>query len=85
VLAVRCGGRDAGAATPHHITRHAHPKARPETASSGDPPRATGIDYLALPDAQHTAQVAGRVNYAALDSGDARQDQQREHGEEDGT
>jgi hypothetical protein len=28
VLSVRCGGRDAGTATPHHITRHSHPKAR---------------------------------------------------------
>jgi putative transposase len=67
VLAVRSGGRAAGTATPHHITRHAHPKARPETPGSGDDtPRATGIDYLALIDTQHTRQIAGRVNYAAL-------------------
>jgi len=84
VLAVRCGGRDAGTATPHHITRHAHPKARPETPGSGDTPRATGIDYLALLDAQHTAQVAGRVNYAALDgrtpaAGSQQQDRDEEH------
>jgi putative transposase len=88
VLAVRCGGRDAGTATPHHITRHAHPKARPETASSGDPPCATGIDYLALLDAQHTAQVAGRVNYAALDgqttaAGGQQQEQQQDQGQEE--
>ena len=86
VLQVRYGSKDAGTALPHHITRHAHPKARPEEPGSGDDaPRATGIDYLALLDAQHDRQLAGRVNYAALDSGDARQDQQREHGEEDGT
>jgi putative transposase len=66
MLAVRCGGRDAGAAAPHHITRHAHPKARPENPAADDIPRATGIDYLALIDAQHTRQVADRVNYAAL-------------------
>ena len=30
VLSVRPDGKDAGVATPHHITRHAHPKARPE-------------------------------------------------------
>ncbi len=66
MLAVRAGGRDAGAATPHHITRHAHPKARPENPAGGDIPRATGIDYLALIDTQHTRQVAGPVNYAAL-------------------
>ena len=64
VLQVRSGGRDAGAAVPYQITRHSHPKARPETP--GEPPRPTGIDYLALIDAQHTAALAGRVNYAAL-------------------
>jgi putative transposase len=85
VLQVRCGGKDAGTALPHHITRHAHPKARPEEPGSGDDaPRATGIDYLALLDAQHDRQLAGRVNYAALDGGAARQDQQRERGEKDG-
>src|SRR6266568_4908717 len=86
VLFVRRDGKDAGTATPHHLTRHSHPKARPEEPGSGDAaPRATGIDYLALLDAQHDRQLAGRVNYAALGSGDARQDQQREHGEPDGT
>jgi putative transposase len=86
VLQVRHGGKDAGTALPFHITRHAHPRARPEEPGSGDDaPRATGIDYLALLDAQHDRQLAGRVNYAALDSGDARQDLQREHGEQDGT
>jgi putative transposase len=66
VLSVRSGGRDAGTATPHHITRHAHPKARPEPLPGDDAPRATGIDYLALLGEQHDRQVAGRVNYAAL-------------------
>jgi putative transposase len=85
VLQVRCDGKDAGTALPHHITRHAHPRARPEEPGSGDDaPRATGIDYLALLDAQHDRQLAGRVSYAALDGGDARHDQQRERGEEDG-
>ena len=66
VLSVRSGGRDAGVATPHHITRHAHPKARPEPLPGDDLPRATGIDYLALLGEQHDRQDAGRVNYAAL-------------------
>jgi len=66
VLSVRCGGQDAGTATPHHITRHAHPKARPEPLPGDDAPRATGIDYLALLGAQHDRQAAARVNYAAL-------------------
>jgi putative transposase len=67
VLSVRSGGNDAGAATPHHITRHAHPKARPEEPGTGDDaPRATGIDYLALLGEQHSRQAARPVNYAAL-------------------
>jgi len=66
VLQVRSGGKDAGTATPHHITRHSHPKARPEPLPGDDAPRATGIDYLSLLGDQHDRQVAGRVNYAAL-------------------
>jgi putative transposase len=64
-IRVRVDGADAGRALPHQITRHAHPKARPETPA--EPARAgTGIDYLALIDAEHTRTLAGRVNYAAL-------------------
>src|SRR6266699_1580193 len=49
VLFVRRDGKDAGTATPHHLTRHSHPKARPEDPGSGDDaPRATGVDYIAL-------------------------------------
>jgi putative transposase len=88
ILAVRCDGKDAGTATPHHITRHAHPKARPEEPGTGDDaPRATGIDYLALLGEQHDRQDAGRVNYAALagarpgSPGQQEQEQQEEEGE----
>lgn len=67
VLQVRSRGRDAGTATPHHITRHSHPKARPEDPGSGDDaPRATGIDYLSLLGEQHDRQAGDRVNYSAL-------------------
>jgi putative transposase len=96
VLSVRCGGKDAGTATPHHITRHAHPKARPEAPGTGDStPRATGIDYLALIGEQHDRQRELPVNYAALITPDQdtpareqrgqEQDQQdQQPGEEDG-
>jgi putative transposase len=64
-IRVRLDGADRGQALPHQISRHAHPKARPETPA--EPPRpTTGIDYLGLLDAQHTTTLAGRVNYAAL-------------------
>jgi putative transposase len=69
-LQVRDGGRDAGVAEPFQVSRHSHPKARPEIPAAPPVP-ATGIDYLALIDTRHTAELAGRVNYAALtgDSG----------------
>ena len=87
VLSVRSGGRDAGVATPHHITRHAHPKARPEPLPGDDIPRATGIDYLALLGEQHDRQDARPVNYAALagappgSPGQQEQEQEEEEGE----
>jgi putative transposase len=64
-LRVRVEGTDAGTALPFQISRHSHPKARPETPA--EPPRpTTGIDYLGLIDAAHTAELANRVNYSAL-------------------
>ena len=64
-IGVRDGGIDAGKALPHQISRHAHPKARPESPAA--PPAATtGIDYLALIDTEHTNTIAAKVNYAAL-------------------
>jgi putative transposase len=73
-IRVRVDGADRGRALPHQISRHAHPKARPETPAES--PRATtGIDYLGLIDAEHTATIAARVNYAALAG-----DQQPERG-----
>jgi putative transposase len=82
VLAVRLGGKDAGTATPHHITRHAHPKARPEPLPGDDAPRATGIDYLALLGEQHDKRTARPVNYAALAPDDpaGHQDQEEAAG-----
>jgi len=68
-IRVRVDGQDAGNALPHQISRHAHPKARPETPA--EPPRATtGIDYLALVDAEHDRTLAHKVNYAALSTHD---------------
>jgi len=92
VLSVRSGGQDAGTATPHQITRHAHPKARPEPLPGDDIPRATGIDYLALLGDQHDKQAASRVNYAALaspppataDSAGQQQEEEEEEGDSRG-
>jgi putative transposase len=64
-IEVRLDGVAKGTATPFQVTRHAHPKARPETPAQPPAP-ATGIDYLGLVEAQHDADVAMKVNYAAL-------------------
>ena len=64
-IRVRDNGADAGKALPHQISRHSHPKARPETPAE-PPPALTGIDYLALVDTAHRTELANRVNYAAL-------------------
>ena len=56
-----------GRAVPHIITRHTHPKARPETPEP-PPPTPTGIDYLALTAATHHEQIRAdqRIGYNAL-------------------
>src|SRR2546430_1271968 len=61
-LRVRLDGVDAGTAMPFQLTRHSHPKARPEVPAE-EPKPTTGIDYLGLIDAAHTADLAQRVNY----------------------
>jgi putative transposase len=71
-IEVRHHGRPAGLAVPHLITRHSHPKARPELPV--EPPAPTGIDYLRLvADGDHT-HVGAAVNYAALTSTDDHDD-----------
>lgn len=66
-IEVRHGGRSYGPALPHLITRHAHPKARPETPPPL-PASATGIAYLQLVADTHQQQVAAdeRIGFHAL-------------------
>ncbi|MDT3446821.1 DDE-type integrase/transposase/recombinase [Pseudofrankia sp. BMG5.37] len=63
-LTVRLGDTDAGTATPFTLGRHSHPKARPDTPA--ETPRPTGINYLALVDAQHTKTLTEKINYLAF-------------------
>lgn len=66
-IEVRHGGRSYGPALPHVITRHTHPKARPET-SEPSPAPSTGIAYLELVAQTHHAQVRDdeRIGFHAL-------------------
>ena len=58
-IEVRYGDKSYGHAVPHNITRHAHPKARPETPEPAPAP-ATGIAYLQLVADAHQQQVDRR-------------------------
>ena len=66
-IEIRYQNKTYGRALPHNITRHAHPKARPETP---EPPPApgTGIDYLAMVADTHHQRVAAdeTINFDAL-------------------
>ena len=55
-IEVRFEGRAMGLATPQKISRHTHPKARPEAAP---PPEPSGIDYLGLLAARRDAELGG--------------------------
>ena len=57
VIEVRHDQRSYGHAVPFRITRHAHPKARPETPEPAPAP-ATGIAYLQLVADTHHQQLA---------------------------
>ena len=67
VITVRYQDADYGRAIPHRITRHTHPKARPETPEPLPAP-ATGIAYLQLVADAHHQQIAAdeRIGFHAL-------------------
>jgi putative transposase len=66
-IEVRWQGRAMGPAVPHRIGRHVHHKARPDDTTVSPAP--TGIDYLRLVEARHTAELAARVRYSQLPDG----------------
>ena len=66
-IEVRYHDKSYGKALPHTISRHTHPKAKPETPEP-EAPAATGIDYLTLTAAAHDEQLRHdeRIGYHAL-------------------
>jgi transposase InsO family protein len=64
---VRYREKSYGNALPHTITRHSHPKARPEIPAE-EPAAPTGIDYLKLTADAHHEQLRreARIGYHAL-------------------
>jgi putative transposase len=64
-ISVRYQGKDFGKAVVHTLSRHSHPKARPETSQA--PALApTGIDYLNLIADQHHTRTGSAINFHAL-------------------
>ncbi|MGH3655822.1 MAG: DDE-type integrase/transposase/recombinase [Micromonosporaceae bacterium] len=65
-IEVRWHGRPMGHAVPHRIGRHVHHKARPDDTTPPPAGAPTGIDYLRLVEARHTAELAERLRYSQL-------------------
>jgi putative transposase len=63
-IEVRSQGVPMGLAIPHHIGRHSHPKAKPETPPT--PAKPSGIDYMGLIGEDHQGELARAINYDAL-------------------
>lgn len=64
-IEVRFQGRPMGRAIPHKIGRHVHKKARPDETTA-PPATPTGIDYLNLIEAAHTAEMTEKLRYSHL-------------------
>src|SRR6266702_874747 len=78
VAEVRWNGKPYGLARPQRVSRHSHPKAKPEDPAAAPP--ATGIDYLGIIAAEHDAAARRhRIRYDALAGGPGP-----EPGQEDG-
>jgi putative transposase len=71
-LEVRHDGHDFGAAIPHQLKVHVHPKAtaEPPDMLDGMTTTPTGIDYLALVEAEHRQATRRTINFADLDGND---------------
>ncbi len=64
-IEVRFNNRPFGLAVPHRVSRHSHPKAKPEIPKT-QPAPSTGIDYPSLIDTARTRELGRQINYEAL-------------------
>lgn len=71
-IEVRFNDTSFGAAVTHQVATRVHPKARPEDPDvlDGMPATPTGIDYLALIEAEHRHATRRSINFADLASND---------------
>jgi len=76
-LEVRHDGRPFGTAIPHELKVHVHPKATAEPPELLDGmTAATGIDYLALIEAEHRQATGRSINFADLNGNDSDSDRE---------
>ena len=76
-IEVRHNGQSFGQAVIHQISAHVHARvAGRRDHHDNDPPTPTGIDYLALLEAEHDQATRRSINFAALDRSEDRQPDQ---------
>ncbi|MDP8927540.1 MAG: DDE-type integrase/transposase/recombinase, partial [Actinomycetota bacterium] len=68
-IEIRWNGQSFGTAVPHHITADVHPQVvGRRDHDHHQPPAPTGIDYLALIEAEHRQATRSSINYADLNN-----------------
>ncbi|MFQ5517321.1 MAG: DDE-type integrase/transposase/recombinase [Acidimicrobiia bacterium] len=63
-IEVRWAGRGVGTASPQRISRHVHPKARPDAVAPALEP--SGIDYLRLIETRHDQATRTQIAYSSF-------------------
>jgi transposase InsO family protein len=72
-IEIRFNGQSMGRAAPHEVRTHVHPDAASRD-DPDDPPAGTGIDYLALVEAEHREATRRSINFADLPSNSSGDD-----------
>ena len=75
-IEIRHNGQSFGLAVPHQLSAHVHTQVAGRRDHQDDPPAPTGIDYLALIEAEHHEATRRSINFADLDPDDDTQGDQ---------
>ena len=77
-IEIRWNHTSFGIAVPHQLHSHVHPQVDGRGDHDDQPPPATGIDYLALVEAEHRDATRRSINFADLDPYDHDNDEQED-------
>ena len=66
-IEIRWNGTSFGMAVPHLLSTHVHPQVDGRHDHDPEPAVSTGVDYLALIEAEHRDATRRSINFAALD------------------